>query len=195
MSDVDGVHTVSDENKEAWEALLVPYASSHMGPNRAPTIVAPSIPVPPAEETPSIPETPRFDPEQGDPSPKEPAIGVAAKVEARDGVTQTPPILSRLIAINKTLPHFGDVVVVHQPFKKPPSFGSCGVAGAHLGHDNRVAGGVLVVSAVNGALKEVCSTKVRPLGEKAGKAWRLHVHPQDPYRAAYVNRSGEVNGA
>ena len=58
--------------------------------------------------------------------------------------------------------------------------------------DNHVAGGALLVSVVNGALKEVCSAKVRPIGEKAGQAWRLHVHPQDPSRAAYLNRSGEV---
>ena len=61
-----------------------------------------------------------------------------------------------------------------------------------LGHDSRVAGGVLVVSVVNGELKEVCSAKVRALGEKVGQAWRLHVHPQDSSKAAYVNRKGEV---
>ena len=31
-----------------------------------------------------------------------------------------------------------------------------------------------------------------PLGEKVGQAWRLHVHPQDVTKAAYVNRKGEV---
>ena len=61
-----------------------------------------------------------------------------------------------------------------------------------LGHDGRIAGGVLVVSVVNGELKEVCSAKVRTLGEKVGQAWRLHVHPQDTSKAAYVNRKGEV---
>ena len=34
--------------------------------------------------------------------------------------------------------------------------------------------------------------KVRTLGEKVGQAWRLHVHPQDSSKAAYVNRKGEV---
>ena len=68
------------------------------------------------------------------------------------------------IPISKTLPHFGDVVVMHHAFKKPP--------------DSRIAGGVLVVSVVNGELKEMCSAKVRTLGEKVGQAWRLHVHPQ-----------------
>ena len=45
---------------------------------------------------------------------------------------------------------------------------------------------------VNGELKEVYSAKVRKLGERVGQAWRLHVHPQDSSRAAYVNRKGEV---
>ena len=49
------------------------------------------------------------------------------------------------IPINKTLPHFRDVVVVHQAFKKPPSFENRGVTGVCLGHDSRIAGGVLVV--------------------------------------------------
>ena len=29
-------------------------------------------------------------------------------------------------------------------------------------------------------------------GEKVGQAWRLHVHPQDSSKVAYVNRKGEV---
>ena len=96
------------------------------------------------------------------------------------------------IRINKALPHFGDVVVMHHAFKKPPSFENRGTTGVCLGHDSRIAGGVLVVSVVNGELKEVCSAKVRTLGEKVGQAWRLHVHPQDSSKAAYVNRKGEV---
>ena len=91
--------------------------------------------------------------------------------------------------INKTLPHFGDVVVMHHAFKKPPSFENRGTTGVCLGHDSRIAGGVLVVSVVNGELKEVCSAKVRTLGEKVGQ---LHVHPQDSTKATYVNRKGEV---
>ena len=96
------------------------------------------------------------------------------------------------IPINKALPHFGDVVVIHQAFKKPPSFENRGSTGVCLGHDTRIAGGVLVVSVVNGEMKEVCSAKVRKLGERVGQAWRLHVHPQDATRSAYVNRKGEV---
>ena len=61
-----------------------------------------------------------------------------------------------------------------------------------LGHDSRIAGGVLVMSVINCELKEVCSAKVCTLGEKVGQAWRLHVHPQDSSKAAYVNRKGEV---
>ena len=57
------------------------------------------------------------------------------------------------IPINKTLPYFGDVVVIHQAFKKPPSFENRGVTSVCLGHDSRIAGGVLVVSVVNGELK------------------------------------------
>ena len=76
------------------------------------------------------------------------------------------------ILINEALPHFGDVVVVHQAFKKPPSFENRGVTGVCLGHDNRIADGVLVVSVINGELKEVCSAKVRVSGEKVGQAWR-----------------------
>ena len=96
------------------------------------------------------------------------------------------------IPLNKALPHFGDVVVLHHAFKKPPSFENRGTTGVCLGHDSRIAGGVLVVSVVNSELKEVCSAKVRTLGEKVGQAWRLHVHPQDSSKAAYVNRKGEV---
>ena len=60
----------------------MPSESSHRDPNRARTVVAPSTPVPPDEETPSVPETPRFDPEYGGTHPEEPAIGVATKIEA-----------------------------------------------------------------------------------------------------------------
>ena len=75
----------------------------------------------------------------------------------------------------------------HHPLRIVVPLGSC------LGHDSRIAGGVLVVSVVNGELKEVCSAKVRTLGQKVGyQAWRLHVHPQDSWKAAYVNRKGEV---
>ena len=57
----------------------------------------PSTPVPDEGGAPSIPETPHFDPDQGDPSPKGPAIGVATKIESKERMTQTPPLVSRLI--------------------------------------------------------------------------------------------------
>ena len=57
------------------------------------------------------------------------------------------------------LQDFGDVVVVHQAFKKPPSFENCGVTGVCLGHDSRIAGGVLVVSVVNGELRKCAPPK------------------------------------
>ena len=88
------------------------------------------------------------------------------------------------IPITKTLPHFGDVVVVHQAFKKPPSFENRGVTEPCLGHDSRIAGGVLVVSVVNGELNEVCSAKVRNLGERlvrpGASMFILKTHPRQP---------------
>ena len=96
------------------------------------------------------------------------------------------------MAIDKSLPNFSDFVVVHQALKKPPSFENRGTTEVCLGHGSGVGGGVLVVSVINGTLREVCSAKVRRLGEKVGQAWRLHVHPQDSAKAAYVNSTGEV---
>ena len=63
------------------------------------------------------------------------------------------------IPIHKSLPSFGDVVVVHQALKKPLSFENRGTTGVCLGHDSRVSGGVLVVLVVDGFLQEVCSAK------------------------------------
>ena len=102
------------------------------------------------------------------------------------------------IPINKALPHFGDVVVMHQAFKKPPFFENRGATGVCLGHDSRIAGGVLVVSVVNGELKEVCSAKIRALGEKRLVklgAGRLHVHPQDSLKQLMSIVKGKRNGA
>ena len=111
IQDEDSVHVVSDDSKTEWEALFVPSASSHRDPNRAPTIVAPSTPVPHEDETPSIPATPQCDPEQADPSPIGHAIGEATKIEAK--VTQTPPLLSRLF--QGYLEHTGiEACPVHQ---------------------------------------------------------------------------------
>ena len=49
----------------------------------------------------------------------------------------------------------GDVVVVHQAFKKPPSFENRGVTGVCLGYDSRIAAGDFIVSVVNSEVKEV----------------------------------------
>ena len=46
-------------------------------------------------EAPSIPDTPHFYPDQGDPSPEEPASGIATRIAAKEHMT--PPLLSRLI--------------------------------------------------------------------------------------------------
>ena len=67
VSDGSDTHVVSDEHATAWEELYLPYTPSHEDPNKAPTEVAPSTPVPHEGETPSIPDTPHFDPDQGDP--------------------------------------------------------------------------------------------------------------------------------
>ena len=56
-----------------------------------------STPVPHEGETPSIPDTPHFVPDQGDPSPEEPSVGVATRIAVKERMTQTPPLLSRLI--------------------------------------------------------------------------------------------------
>ena len=89
-------------------------------------------------------------------------------------------------------PSFGDVVVVRQALKKPPSLENRGTTRVCLGHDRRVSGGVLVVSVVDGLLQEVCSAKFRRLGAKVGQPWRLCAHPQDVAKAAYVRGTGEV---
>ena len=47
-----------------------------------------STAVPHEGEAPSIPETPHFDPDQGDPSPEEPAVGVATKIESKELVSR-----------------------------------------------------------------------------------------------------------
>ena len=59
--------------------------------------LSPSTPVPPDEGAPSIPETPRLNPDHGGTPPEERAIGVTTGIDAKDGVTQTPPLLPKLI--------------------------------------------------------------------------------------------------
>ena len=71
ISEGSDIHAVSDEHATALEELNLPSIPSRGDPNRAPTEVAPSTPLPHEGETPSIPDTPHFDPDQGDPSPEE----------------------------------------------------------------------------------------------------------------------------
>ena len=86
-----------DERALAWEALYVPSTSDEKDPNKAPTEVAPSFPDKEQGEPPSIPETPHCDPEQGDVSPEDLTRGEAIRIVAKERMTQTPPLLSRLI--------------------------------------------------------------------------------------------------
>ena len=97
ISDESDIPVISDEHATAWEALYVPSIHSREDPNQAPTEVAPSTHVTREGEVPSIPETPNFEPDRGDQSPDEPAIGTATRVVAKERMTQTPPLLSRLI--------------------------------------------------------------------------------------------------
>ena len=66
-------------------------------PNQAPTERAPSTPLAEEGETPSMPETPRLEPDQGASSPENHAIGTATRIVGKEVMTQTPPLISRLI--------------------------------------------------------------------------------------------------
>ena len=59
--------------------------------------VAPSTPLVEEGEAPSIPETPHLEPDQGASSPVDDAAGIATRIEGKEVMTQTPPLLSRLI--------------------------------------------------------------------------------------------------
>ena len=43
---------------------------------------------------------------------------------------------------------------------------------------------------VSGVLREVCSAKVRRLGENVGQAWRLHVHREDAFEIQDIRELG-----
>ena len=53
--------------------------SSHRDPNRAPTVVAPMLPDTPAEEKPSVPETPVHVSKAGSEGHSGPALGIATR--------------------------------------------------------------------------------------------------------------------
>ena len=91
----DEVPVISDSPIRA--SLYRPLLPSAVDPNEAPTEVAPSTPVVEEGETPSIPETPHMEPDQGAFPPVDDAVGVATRIEEKEAMTQTPPLLSRLI--------------------------------------------------------------------------------------------------
>ena len=95
VSDEDEVPVISDSS--SWASLYRPLAPTLVDPNEAPTEVAPSIPVVEEGETPSVPETPHLQPEDGALPPADTAAGIATRIEGREVMTQTPPLLSRLI--------------------------------------------------------------------------------------------------
>ena len=95
VSDEDEVPVISDSS--SWASLYRPMPQTMADPNEAPTEVAPSIPALEEGETPSIPETPHLKPEDGALPPADTAAGVATRIEGREVMTQTPPLLSRLI--------------------------------------------------------------------------------------------------
>ena len=66
-------------------------------PTRLQQKLAPSTLVVEEGETPSVPETPRLEPEDGAVPPADGAVGVATRIEGKEIMTQTPPLLSRLI--------------------------------------------------------------------------------------------------
>ena len=95
VTDDDEVPVISDPS--SWASLYRPQAPTIADPNEAPTEVAPSIPALEEGETHSIPEAPCLEPEKGALPPEDAAVGVATRIEGREVMTQTPPLLSRLI--------------------------------------------------------------------------------------------------
>ena len=94
VSDDDEEPVISDS--PSWASLYRPMPPT-IAPNEALTEVAPSTPALEEGETHSIPETPRLEPEKGALPPEDEAVGVATRIEGREVMTQTPPLLSRLI--------------------------------------------------------------------------------------------------
>ena len=91
----DEVPVISDSS--GWASLYRPLEPTVADPNKAPTEVAPSTPVVEEGETPSVPETPHLEPEDGAIPPGDGVVGVATRIEGKETMTQTPPLLSRLI--------------------------------------------------------------------------------------------------
>ena len=94
ISDEDEVPLISDSS--SWASLYRPVEPAIVDPNQAPTEVAPPTPALEEGETPSLPVTPRLEPEQGALPPRNEAVGIATRIEGKEVMTQTPPLLSRL---------------------------------------------------------------------------------------------------
>ena len=95
VCDADEVPFISDPS--SWASLYRPQEPTIADPNEAPTEVAPSTPALGEGETHSIPESPCLEPEKGALPPEDEAVGIATRIEGREAMTQTPPLLSRLI--------------------------------------------------------------------------------------------------
>ena len=77
--------------------LTIPSTHTREDPKPSTNRDCPFYPCHTRREAPSIPDTPHFAPDQGDPSPDEPAFETATRIVAKERMTQTPPLLSRLI--------------------------------------------------------------------------------------------------
>ena len=97
VTDEEDPERTLDERALAWEALYVPTTPDVRDPNQAPTETAPSHPTEEQGEAPSIPATPHYDLDPGDFSPADEAKGEATRIVAKERMTQTPPLFSRLI--------------------------------------------------------------------------------------------------
>ena len=98
VSDTDEVPVqpvISDSS--SWASLYRPMIPTVADPNKASTEVAPSTHAVEEGETPSVPETPHLIPEDGATPPADRVVGVATRIEGKEVMTQTPPLLSRLI--------------------------------------------------------------------------------------------------
>ena len=101
---IQSVVAVSDEDEAvivpestAWVSLYRPMELPPQHPNEAPTELAPSTPLAKEGEIHSIPETPKLAHDQGAYSLAEAAGGCATRIDGKDAITQTPPLLSRLL--------------------------------------------------------------------------------------------------
>ena len=129
VGDEDEVPVISDSS--SWASLYRPFEPTLVDPNKAPTELAPSTPAVEEGETPSVPETPHLVPDDGATPPVDGAVGIATRIEGKEVMTQTPPLLSRLI--QGYLDHTGiDACPYHQM--------DHGVRDPHCDHCKRALG-------------------------------------------------------